>query len=146
MQCAKARPSLNVKVKRQRSRSPGTKNDKVRHFSGAILGARSSTPVGKSANAVYFYYIVFGGCLRQQHGLLIEKTVGSGRSFKVRGQEWGSEAVPSVESRGKPPDIVWEPWPQKLTTLFVKISYFVTVLRMTRRYLHSLPTNVQYEM
>jgi len=43
-----AQGSLNVmvkgqvKVKGQRSRSPGTKNEKVRHFSGASSGAWSS--------------------------------------------------------------------------------------------------------
>jgi len=38
----KSRPSSNLGVKGQRSRSPGTKkNEKVRHFSGAVLGGAS---------------------------------------------------------------------------------------------------------
>jgi len=65
----KSRPSSNVKVKGQRSRSPGTKtkNEKVRHFVWqSSSGARSSfsiftgtvlagaaTPVGNLAHAVY---------------------------------------------------------------------------------------------
>jgi len=40
--CTQSRPSSNVKVKGQRSRSPGTKNEKVRHFVRELTsGARS---------------------------------------------------------------------------------------------------------
>jgi len=41
----------------------------------------------------------------------------------------------------KDPDGGLRASPQKLATIFVKIRYFVTVLRMTERYLRSLPTN-----
>ena len=76
--------------------------------------------------------------------------IGVRRSFKVVGQEWRSGACSQ-----------WCPWTkpwrgldcgglgllsQKLRTLFVNMCYFATVLRMTQRYLHSLPTSVQYEM
>jgi len=51
----KSRSSSNLGVKGQGSRSPGTKNDKVRHFSGAVSRARSSGPCvrcmfGKTSN------------------------------------------------------------------------------------------------
>ena len=50
-----------------------------------------------------------------------------------------------MESKAKPLVWVCGIWgrsPQKLTTLFVKICYFVTVLGMTQRYLHSVPMQV----
>jgi len=62
---------------------------------------------------------------------LNENHIGRGRSFKVRGQEWKS--APSGVLGQNP--CMWEPGgicpPHKLTTLFVKICYFVSVLRMT---------------
>jgi len=142
--CAKISPEFECQGQTSKVKVTGDKKTKCGIFwsdpRGAFLYA------GGKISACCLFVLYSFRRLKQQHGLLIEKTTDSGRSFKVRGQEWGSEAVPSVESRVKPPDIVWEPWPQKLTTLLVKISYFVTVLRMTRRYLHSPHTNVQYEM
>jgi len=41
---------------------------------------------------------------------------------------------------------IWGLCSQKPTTLLTKLCYFVTVLGMTQRYLHLLPTSVQYEM
>ena len=52
------------------------------------------------------------------------------RSFKVEGQELRSGAVPRVESGAKPLVRVWGEAPEADDT-FVKICYFVTVLRMT---------------
>ena len=57
VQWKKISPEIELGVKGQRSRSPGTKTKKVRHFwepsSGArVVSSASSTPVGKSAHAV----------------------------------------------------------------------------------------------
>jgi len=56
LHCIKSRRSLNVKVKDKRSRSPGTKNEKVqRFFRERSLGApssASSTPVGISVSSL----------------------------------------------------------------------------------------------
>jgi len=70
------------------------------------------------------------------------RDIGGGRSFKVEGQEWGLRAVPQW-GPGAPGGGSLQP--QKLKTLSVK-CYFVTVLGMTQRYLHSLPASVQCEM
>jgi len=51
----------------------------------------------------------------------------------------------SLGSMGKAPDGGLGPHPQKLMTLFVKICYFVTVLRIAAIF-HSLLTSLQYEM
>ena len=60
--CTKISPEFEVKVKGQRSRSPGQKSATLCSgvvlgsscgiFSGAVLEDGSSTPVGKSAHAV----------------------------------------------------------------------------------------------
>jgi len=53
-------------------------------------------------------------------------------------RQWGSGHGPWWRELGLSP--------REPDDIFVKISYFITVLTMTQRYLHSLPTSVQYEM
>jgi len=50
--CTKISPISNFGVKGQRSRLPGTKNEKVRHFSGAVLTKTSQVRVVSSASSI----------------------------------------------------------------------------------------------
>ena len=53
--------------------------------------------------------------------------------------QWGPWTNPLVEGLGA--------LPQKVSILFLlKICYFVTLSRMKSQYLHSSPTDIQYEM
>jgi len=56
---------------------------------------------------------------------------GGGRSLKVGGQEWASGAVPPVKYSGKAPGAGMGLSSPEADDFFVKISYFIAVLRMT---------------